>query len=136
MPRSDEITLIERFFRPLAGEGAFDLADDAGLMTPEDGFDQVITSDTIASNVHFLADDPPEAIARKALRVNLSDIASKGASPVAYILNLAMGPEVDDPWLAGFMTIGSPILPRILLGLSISSFEAIYHSGTFRLALR
>lgn len=102
MPRSDEITLIDRFFRPLAGEGAFELTDDAGLITPEVGFDQVITSDSIAYGIHYLPDDPPETVARKALRVNLSDLASKGAEPVAYILNLAMGPEVDDDWLAAF----------------------------------
>jgi thiamine-monophosphate kinase len=102
MPRSDEFSLIERFFRPLAGEGAFGLADDAARLEPVAGFDQVVTSDMIASGVHFLADDPPDTIARKALRVNLSDLASKGADPHAYILNIALGPEIDDAWLAGF----------------------------------
>jgi thiamine-monophosphate kinase len=102
MPRSDEFKLIERFFRPLAGEGAFGLVDDAAQLEPVAGFDQVVTSDMIASGVHFLPDDPPDTIARKVLRVNLSDLASKGADPHAYILNIALGPEVDDDWLAGF----------------------------------
>ena len=102
MARSDEFTLIERFFQPLAGEGAFGLVDDAAQIEPVAGFDQVITSDMIASGIHFLPDDPPETIARKALRVNLSDLASKGADPLGYILNIALGPEVDDDWLAGF----------------------------------
>ena len=102
MPRSDEVTLIERYFRPLAGEGAFDLSDDAGLITPTEGIDQVVTSDTIACGIHYLLDDPPETVARKALRVNLSDLAAKGAVPVTYLLNMAMGPEIDDEWLAAF----------------------------------
>ena len=102
MSRSDEITLIERYFRPLAGKGAFNLADDAGLIAPVDGSDQVITSDSIACGVHYLPDDPPETVARKALRVNLSDLAAKGAEPAVYILNLVMGPEVDDLWIAAF----------------------------------
>ena len=102
MPRSDELTLIERFFRPLAGEGAFGLSDDAARLVPKSGYDQVITSDMIASGVHFLPDDPPDSIARKALRVNLSDLASKGADPFGYSLNIALGPEVNDGWIASF----------------------------------
>ena len=102
MPRSDEVTLIERYFRPLAGKGAFDLSDDAGLISPTEGVDQVVTSDTIACGIHYLVDDPPETVARKALRVNLSDLAAKGADPLTYVLNMAMGPEIDDEWLSAF----------------------------------
>ncbi len=102
MSRSDELTVIERYFRPLAGEGAFDLSDDAARIVPEAGLDQVITSDMVASGVHFLPDDPPDTIARKALRVNLSDLASKGADPFGYSLNIALGPDVTDEWLAAF----------------------------------
>ncbi len=102
MPRSDEFRLIETFFRPLAGKGAFELVDDAGLIVPTDGVDLVVTSDTIACGVHYLPDDPPDTVARKALRANLSDLAAKGADPVTYVLNLAMGPEVDDDWLTAF----------------------------------
>lgn len=102
MSRSDELKLIERYFRPLAGDGAFDLTDDAAQIVPESGLDQVITSDMIASGVHFLPDDPPDTIARKALRVNLSDLASKGADPFGYCLNIALAPEITDDWLAEF----------------------------------
>lgn len=102
MTRCDEFTLIDRFLKPLAGEGAYGLVDDAARIEPVKGFDQVVTSDTIASGVHFLADDPPDTIAKKALRVNLSDLASKGADPLGYMLNIALGPEVDDRWLEVF----------------------------------
>jgi thiamine-monophosphate kinase len=71
-------------------------------MEPVPGTDQVVTSDMIASGVHFLPGDPPDTVARKALRVNLSDLASKGAVPHAYLLSIALGPETDDDWLEAF----------------------------------
>jgi thiamine-monophosphate kinase len=97
----DELTIIDRYLRPLSGEGAFNFRDDAALLSVPPDSDLVITSDTIARDVHFLA-DPPETIAQKALRVNLSDLAAKGADPLAYILNLALTPDLDEAWLAAF----------------------------------
>ena len=87
--------------RPLAGEGAFDLRDDAGVLDPPPGTELVVTTDMVARDVHFLR-DPPDTIAKKALRVNLSDLAAKGATPLAYVLNLALSPEIDETWLKGF----------------------------------
>lgn len=97
----DELSIIDRYFRPLAGEGAFDLRDDAGVITPTPGMDLVVTTDMVARDVHFLL-DPPDTIAQKALRVNLSDLAAKGATPLAYVLSLGVTPDLDDAWLAGF----------------------------------
>lgn len=97
-----ELEAIERFFRPLAGEGAFGLFDDAARIVPPPGRDLVVTSDTIAEGVHFLPGDPPGSIAQKALRVNLSDLAAKGADPLGYLLNVALPPALDDEWLAHF----------------------------------
>lgn len=98
----DELEAIERFFRPLAGEGAFGLFDDAARIVPPPGTELVVTSDTVAAGVHFLADDPPASIAQKALRVNLSDLAAKGADPLGYLLNVALTPALDTDWLAHF----------------------------------
>ena len=98
----DELSIIDRYFRPLAGNGAFGLLDDAGLIAIPSGEELVVTTDMLASDVHFLADDPPDTISRKALRVNLSDLAAKGATPVAYVLSLALTPDLDAAWLAGF----------------------------------
>jgi thiamine-monophosphate kinase len=98
----DELAIIDRFFRPLAGEGAFRLLDDAGLLEIPSGGDIVVTTDMIAKNVHFLADDPPAAIASKALRVNLSDLAAKGATPLSYVLSLGLDASVDEAWLSAF----------------------------------
>lgn len=97
-----EFDLIARLFAPMAGAGGLGLLDDAALLKPAPGMDLVLTKDALVEGVHFFADDPPEAIARKALRVNLSDLAAKGARPVGFLLALGRGARQDDAWLAGF----------------------------------
>ncbi len=98
---SAEDSLIARYFRPLATDpGAFDLTDDAAILRAS-GDDLVVTTDAIVEGVHFLPDDPPDTIARKALRVNLSDLAAKGAAPAGFVLTLALR-AADDAWLAPF----------------------------------
>jgi thiamine-monophosphate kinase len=98
---SAEDSLIARYFKPLATDpGAFDLADDAAILKAS-ADDLVITTDAIVEGVHFLPDDPPDTVARKALRVNLSDLAAKGAVPAGFVLTLALR-EVNDTWLAPF----------------------------------
>ena len=100
MPSAED-SLIARYFTPLASDpGAFDLTDDAAILKPS-GDDIVVTTDAIVEGVHFLSDDPPDTIARKALRVNLSDLAAKGATPAGFVLTLALR-GADDAWLAPF----------------------------------
>jgi thiamine-monophosphate kinase len=98
---SAEDSLIARYFRPLAADpGAFNLGDDAAVLKA-DGGDIVVTTDAIVEGVHFLPDDPPDTIAQKALRVNLSDLAAKGAIPAGFVLTLALR-TADDAWLTAF----------------------------------
>jgi thiamine-monophosphate kinase len=98
---SGEDSLISSYFRPLATDpGAFNLGDDAAVLKAL-GEDIVVTTDAIVEGVHFLPDDPPDTIARKALRVNLSDLAAKGASPAGFVLTLALR-SADDAWLTAF----------------------------------
>jgi thiamine-monophosphate kinase len=100
-PPSAEDSLISRFFRPLVTDpGAFDLDDDAAVLKAL-GEDVVVTTDAIVEGVHFLPDDPPDTIARKALRVNLSDLAAKGATPAGFVLTLALR-AADETWLTAF----------------------------------
>ena len=100
-PASGEDSLIARYFKPLATDpGAFGLTDDAAILKAH-GDDVVVTTDAIVEGVHFLPDDPPETIARKALRVNLSDLAAKGAMPAGFVLTLAL-PNPDEAWLKPF----------------------------------
>ncbi|OCK56702.1 thiamine-phosphate kinase [Bradyrhizobium sp. LMTR 3] len=101
-PVSGEDRLIARYFRPLATDpGALRLDDDAAALKPS-GDDIVVTTDAIVEGVHFLPDDPPDAVARKALRVNLSDLAAKGATPAGFVLTLALR-SADEGWLKPFV---------------------------------
>jgi thiamine-monophosphate kinase len=98
----DEFEIIKRYFAPLAGEGAFSLKDDAALLPSRPGHELVVTTDTITEGTDFFASDPPDTIAQKALRVNLSDLAAKGAMPAHYLLNLTLPRTVTQEWLAAF----------------------------------
>jgi thiamine-monophosphate kinase len=100
---SAEDRLISRHFKPLATDpGALGLADDAAFIKPPPGCDLVLKTDAIVGGVHFFTDDPPGQLARKALRVNLSDLAAKGARPLGYLLSLVLPGEVSETWLASF----------------------------------
>jgi thiamine-monophosphate kinase len=100
---SAEDRLIARHFRPLATHpGAFGLIDDAAAISLPPRSDLVLTTDAIVGGVHFFPDDPPDLVAKKALRVNLSDIAAKGSQPVGFLLTLAMPAAIDDAWLKPF----------------------------------
>src|SRR5262249_22644102 len=79
-----------RWFEPLAAAaGAFALKDDCAILRPRSGTDLVLKTDPIAEGVHFLPDAEPADVAWKALAVNVSDLAAKGATPAAYLLALS-----------------------------------------------
>jgi thiamine-monophosphate kinase len=101
----DEFTLIARYFRPLTAgaEAALDLADDAALLDIPSGHRLVVTADALVAGVHFFAEDAPDLIARKMLRVNLSDLAAMAAVPLGYVMICAFPKTIDQTWLAGFV---------------------------------
>ena len=103
MPRPSEDDLIARYLAPLAGPGGLGLRDDAALATPPPGHDLVVTKDMLVAGVHFFPDDPPDIVARKALRVNLSDLAAKGADPCGILLGLGLPAAWTEDWLAAFV---------------------------------
>lgn len=98
----NEFERIARFFAPLAAPGALKLADDVALIDGPPGEQYVLTADAIVAGVHFLPADPPAEVAQKLLRVNLSDLAAKGAAPFGYLLTIALAPACDESWLADF----------------------------------
>ena len=107
MTRDDDMSaedhLIARFFKPLASDpGALGLSDDAAFLKPPPGCDLVLTADAIVGGVHFFEDDTAQTVASKALRVNLSDLAAKGARPLGFLLSLAIPKHIGADWLAGF----------------------------------
>ena len=97
-----EDDIIARVFAPQAGPGALGLKDDAACIAAPAGCDLVITKDAVVAGVHFFPDDPPASIARKALRVNVSDLVAKGADPLGFLLAAALPPEVTLDWLQAF----------------------------------
>ena len=88
---ADEFGEIERLFRPLTGgaPGAFGLMDDAAVLPQRPGCEIVVTKDAMVEGVHFLEGEAPGLVARKLLRVNLSDLAAKAAEPFAAFLAVA-----------------------------------------------
>jgi thiamine-monophosphate kinase len=100
---SDEDRLIARHFKPIATHpGALGLSDDAAFITPPPGCDLVLKTDAIIGGVHFFSDDAAHTVASKALRVNLSDLAAKGARPLGFLLSLALPKDLGDAWLSDF----------------------------------
>jgi thiamine-monophosphate kinase len=99
-----EFELIARYFAPLSRgfAGAYGLLDDAAVIGPASGNELVVKTDAIVGEVDFLAAAPADRVARKALRVNLSDLAAKGAYPRAYLLDLMLPETLDEAWIADF----------------------------------
>jgi len=97
MSRADEFGEIERLFRPLTrgAPGALDLLDDAAIVPSRPGYDPVITKDALVEGVHFLRGESPDLVARKLLRVNLSDLAAKAAEPFGCLLAVAWPGAAD-----------------------------------------
>lgn len=85
----DEFRSIAELFAPLALPEGAGLLDDAAFIPARPGWELVVTTDAVVEGVHFLPDTPPELVARKLLRVNLSDLAAKGAEPFGYQLAVA-----------------------------------------------
>ena len=100
----DEFTLISDILAPLAGDApeALGLADDAAVIGVAPDVRLVVTNDMIVAGVHFRSDDPPGLVARKLLRVNLSDLAAMGAAPRAYLAALAIPRGTGDDWIRAF----------------------------------
>jgi thiamine-monophosphate kinase len=97
-----EFDRIARHFRPLAGPGALGLSDDAALFAPPAGRELVVTADAMVENVHFLPGTAASLVARKLMRVNLSDLAAMGATPLGYLVTISVPRSFTDDWFAGF----------------------------------
>lgn len=102
--RLGEFELIARYFAPLARNfaGARGLKSDNAFLPADARHDLVVKTDTIVAGVHFLADEKPELVASRALRVCLSDLAAGGATPYAYQLSLSLTRDWTERWVAGF----------------------------------
>lgn len=99
-----EFEQIAQIMAPLAqkAKGAFALKNDAAVFSHRNGYENVITTDTLIAGVHFFADDDPRDIAHKLLAVNLSDLAAMGATPRYYTLNASYPNTIETDWIHAF----------------------------------
>lgn len=102
--RSGEFELIARYFAPLAKgfAGARGLKSDNAFLPADESHDLVVKTDMVVSGVHFLADERPELVAQRALRVCLSDLAAGGAKPFGYQVGLSLQSDWTECWIQGF----------------------------------
>lgn len=133
--RPGEFELIARYFAPLASgfPGAGGLRDDLATVAPSTGCELAVTVDTMVSGIHFLADDPPDLIARKLLRVNLSDLASAGARPVCYLVAMSLDAETDGDWVRRFAD--GLAEDQAIFGVSLAGGDTTSTPGPLTLSL-
>ena len=130
----NEFDIIARIFAPLATTpGAFGLKDDAAAIAARPGFDLVVTTDQIAEGTDFFAHDPAATVAQKALRVNLSDLAAKGARPEFYLLALSLPVGVTEDWLKDFAT--GLDADQALFGVTLLGGDTSRTEGPFAIAI-
>ncbi len=141
-----EFDVIARHFAPIAGPGGLGLLDDAALIQPPPGHELIVTTDAVVAGVHFFPEDPADAIAGKALGVNLSDLAAKGAEPIGFTLALVMPAVTDEAWLGSFaqglgrmaaahgcpLIGGDTVVSPGPLTLSVTAFGAVPHGRMVR----
>ncbi len=99
-----EFDLIQKYFYPLTNQhpAALALKDDAAVIAGLKNADLVVSTDTCCSGIHFPIDTPPEMIARRALRISLSDLVAMGAQPYGYFLSLSLPAQTKEAWVKAF----------------------------------
>jgi thiamine-monophosphate kinase len=133
--RPSEFALIAELFAPLSknAPGAFGLTDDAAVLAPPPGHELVLKTDAIVEGVHFFRTDPPDAVAKKALRVNLSDLSAKGAVPIGYLMALLLPDWPDMVWLRAFA--GGLAADQAAFGLSLMGGDTSATPGPLAISI-
>ena len=86
----NEFDYIEKYFRPLTNKFASNLKNDGAIINQKSSYDLIISTDSLVEGIHFFGHENPADIAKKSLRVNLSDMAAMGAKPIFYNLALSI----------------------------------------------
>ena len=98
------IDSIARRFASLPANGFEGIGDDCAVLPLGDGTALLFTADLLTEGVHFLREAAPaRELGRKALAVNLSDVAAMGGRPAATLLSLALPEGVSEAWAQEFM---------------------------------
>ena len=98
----NEFDYIDKYFRPLTNKFALNLKNDAAIIRQKPSFDMIISTDTLVEGIHFFGSEDPVDIAKKSLRVNLSDMAAMSARPVFYNLSLSVPKEKANQFIPKF----------------------------------
>jgi thiamine-monophosphate kinase len=112
---TSESAFIDALRAIAAAPGARGLLDDAAVLEVG-GVTLVLTHDMLVEGVHFLPGDPPGDVAWKLVAVNLSDLAAKGARPVAALLGYSLGEEEWDRAFADGLGLALDAFGMALLG--------------------
>ena len=130
----NEFDYIASYFSPLAqSSGALGLRDDAALLEVESGYQLVLTKDVLVENVHFFSGDDPKILAKKMLRVNLSDLAAMGAMPIGYMLGLVVPYGYDKSWFSAFSEGLAEENSRF--NISVLGGDTVTHDGALTLSV-
>ena len=98
----NEFDYIDKYFRPLTNKFALNLKNDAAIFNQKSCFDLIISTDTLVEGIHFFGNEDPADIAKKSLRVNLSDMAAMGAKPIFYNLSLSVPKKKANQFIPKF----------------------------------
>ncbi len=117
----NELEIISSL-RSIAGEHSLGLQDDCAVFG-----EFCITKDVLASGTHFFADDEPFNLARKAIRVNLSDLAAMGAAPFGVMLGVCLPRGTSSEWISEFNRgIAADISE---FGFELLGGDTVFHDG-------
>ena len=98
------IDTIKTLFESLPDNGFEGIGDDCAVLSLGNGESLVFTADLLTEGVHFLRTaTSARELGRKSLAVNLSDVASMGARPIATLLSIALPADATDSWASEFM---------------------------------
>lgn len=130
-----EDELVGTFLAPLAAgfPGALGLKDDCAVLAPSPGWELILKTDPVVAGVHFFADDDPADIAWKALAVNVSDLAAKGATPRIYLMALSLPDAPKRDWMARFAE-GLAVAQRAF-GMHLAGGDTDRTPGHFSIAM-
>ena len=95
---------IARLFADADHKGWEAIGDDCTVLPIGDGEALAITTDMLVEGVHFLRDaTSAKELGRKALAVNLSDVAAMGLPAVATLLSVALPKDAGEEWAREFI---------------------------------
>lgn len=110
----DEFTFLTALRAIATHPAAASLEDDTAQLDVAAGT-LILTSDTMVESVHYRPQDPPASVGWRLAAVNLSDLAAKGASPLACLLNYSLSGDVQ--WDRAFLDGLNAALTRYAMPL-------------------